>query len=189
MRNLLILFTLFVGISSFLLLWDASPALFLPSGSVASQPLPDADSYMKATESVQYSATGEREYRLTTEESRFFEDEGYWQADMPHLVAYDSNNKNHPWELKAIDGEVLGQGNEIRLRNNVVGWQFTEVDRKHELRTEELVFYPKEQTVETDQPLTLNSPRGVTTATGMRANFSTEVFTLLSKVRGKYSAP
>lgn len=188
MRNLFILFLLFTGLSSFLILWDTSPEIFLVP-ITQDKTLPEADSYMNNSETVRFAVTGDREYSLTAAKSLFYKERGFWQVDRPHLIAYDTENGNQPWELKAENGEVLNHGDVIRLLNNVTGWQYTGIDEKRELLTSAIDFYPEQQLVKTDQSLTIKTPEGVTTATGMTANFSTGVFTLLSNVKGVYRAP
>lgn len=189
MRNLFLLITLFTGLSGFLILWDTTPEIFLRPITASQHELPRADSYMNGTESVKFAATGEKEYVLTTSKSLYFQDQEFWEAEDIHITAYTGKDRNHPWELKADRGELQLQKDIITLRGNVEGWQDTGVDERRRLTTSELIYHPKQKLARTDMPLTLSSQEGTTTATGMTADFSNQVFRLLENVKGQYRAP
>ena len=107
---------------------------------------------------------------------------------MPHLTAYIQENLNHPWELKSDMAELFFRDDTINFLGNVEGWQYADVDEKRQLTTPKLTFHPEKKLLKTDKEIVIRSREGVTTATGMTANFATQVYTLSSNVKGQYRA-
>ena len=53
----------------------------------------------------------------------------------------------------------------------------------------QLTIFPETNIAETGLPVTIKTPQGETTGTGMWADLNDEIFKLLSKVKGIHRAP
>jgi lipopolysaccharide export system protein LptC len=55
--------------------------------------------------------------------------------------------------------------------------------------TEKLTLHNLDNTAYTDEPVTINSPQGVTESVGLHAVLDDETINLHSRVKGQYDAP
>ena len=190
MRRLIFTTAILILCGIFLLLWDSPPEAFLAKPTInTSEELPAADGYMLNTETIKYDDKGLRSYILTTTETRYFERGKKFELDKPEMVTFDHKNPLHPWQLNARQGKIFRGGERIVLTGDVYAWQDTSVTARNELRSQQLVLFPDTHIAESKKQVTINTPEGRTSGTGMWANLQQERFKLLKNVKGVHSAP
>jgi lipopolysaccharide export system protein LptC len=188
MKNILMTLLILTVASVFVVFWDSPPEIFVREKRTRVEQIPTADSYMRQTLTAKYDKDGERAYTLKASTGLYFSKGDRFELEEPLLVAYRDNGSNPPWRLRADEAHTEKRGGEVVLTGDVYAWQ--EQPRGiNEMRTSRLLFLPETNIARTDRKVALESPGSVTTGTGMEANFDTEVYRLLSNVRGRHNVP
>ncbi len=186
----LILTTLFIiAAGIFLLLWDSPPEAFLAkSKNSTHEELPSADGYMLDTKTVKYNTFGVTSYTLDSDKIDYFRRGSRFTMNNPAMFILDSNNPLRPWQINAKRGDIVHGGKKITLTGDVYAWQSAMVTHRNELLSPQLVFFTDKHTIESSKRVTVTTPFGKTSGTGMWADLRQERFKLLSKVKGVHHA-
>ncbi len=182
MKNIFAIVLLLTGVGAFLVFWDSQPDVFLKQKPPATEALPPADSFMVATVTRKFGDHGRETYHLTADAGRYYQDKDLFEMDNPRLLAYQAENGAPPWRLEANSSQIFDSGEKLVLSGDVYAWQAAGAS-KNELKTSRLTFFPEKNQAETDRPVTLLAPDSRTTAVGMRADFDSHTYQLLSRVR------
>lgn len=94
------------------------------------------------------------------------------------------------WRARSDRAWVDAGGSELRL-SGAVALEGTPQGEDGELalRTEQLVLFPRERTVQSDDEVSFTSPHSILRGHGLRADLNTRRFQLLDKVTGHYDTP
>lgn len=182
MKNVFAIVLLLTGVGAFLVFWDSQPDVFLKKKPQTTQALPPADSFMVETVTRKFGDNGRETYHLTADAGRYYQDKDLFEMDNPRLLAYQQKSGAQPWRLEANSSQIFDSGEKLVLSGDVYAWQVAGSD-KNELKTSQLIFFPKKNQAQTDRPVTLLAPNNRTTAVGMRADFESHTYQLLSRVR------
>ncbi|MCK9503240.1 MAG: LPS export ABC transporter periplasmic protein LptC [Porticoccaceae bacterium] len=185
MKNLLFFLSLIAVTWVSVLLWDSPPEFFFKSKKTKLESLPSADSYMHNTSTIKFDEDGNRGYLLTATTGLYYSRDNRFELQSPNLIARKSPTGLEPWQMTAEAARSTSGGELILLIGNVYAWQTTATGL-NELFTSDISYTPENNTAETASPVKLSSPQGITTGTGMEANFSTEIYRLLANVESKY---
>ena len=148
------------------------------------------DAIMEQAYTKQFNAQGKLEYTLNSQVIKFFEatteEQAYIEYQKPELLFY-GDGQSAPIKLTSESGFSRDDGNTIELAEQVTLSQTFDDKQQYQLTTEFLTILPATQFAETDKPVMITQPGGITTATGLRADFKAQRFELLSDVRGNYA--
>jgi len=185
MKNLLFFLSLIAVTWVSLLLWDSPPELFFKSKKTQLESLPTADSYMHNTNTLKFDEDGNQAYLLTADTGLYYSSDNRFELQNPNLRARTPPTGSEPWQLTAEVARSSSGGELIVLTGNVYAWQKTAAGL-NEFFTTDISYTPEKNTAETAAPVKLSSPQGITTGTGMEADFSTETYRLLANVESTY---
>jgi lipopolysaccharide export system protein LptC len=163
--------------------WNISPERFLDQPQ-AVQPPPSVDFFIENARSRQFQADGSLRYELTAERLEHLRDSDISLLSQPDLLIHRLNEQ--PWRVRSLRGEVAPQGSQVELIDAVRIEQTTPQNRFTRLTTSRLTIFPEREYAETAQPVRIENPDGVTTATGMQAYVNEGRVLLLSNVRGQH---
>ena len=193
MRNILMTAMLLATTGIFLLFWLSPPEVFLNKPIADAEELPKADSYMNHIDTVSFDRDGNRAYTLTATEARHFNRGNRLELENPHMVSFskpkEGLEQTSPWYVTSQKGTIYNGGKRAVLAGDVQAWQAVKKGGKNEFLTRKLTIFPDTNIAETDLPVTITTPQGKTTGTGMWADLNDEIFKLLSKVKGIHRAP
>jgi lipopolysaccharide export system protein LptC len=127
-------------------------------------------------------------HTLAAVKMEHFPDDDTTRLTRPHFISMDKNRV--PIHIEAQRGLISSNGEEIYFSRGV------EI-RKNAgngkdwltLTTEYLHITPDQDIARTDKAVTIKTPAGVITATGMELNNRTRMVKLLSRVKGHYEKP
>lgn len=186
MKNLVLLSLLIAFAAVFVVFWESPPEFFFGKTRTRVETLPLADSYMRNTVTSKFSEEGLETYTLEAQTGLYYNSEDRFELERPTLVSRARQPETSPpWHLQAREAHTSEGGQRVTLSGDVHAWQLSGTG-KNELTTDELVFIPGDNTAETEQKVTFKYPGGNTSGVGMRANFTTETYQLLSQVRGSH---
>jgi lipopolysaccharide export system protein LptC len=141
------------------------------------------DVYLEQAALRQYAANGALQYRLRSDEVRFFEFEGVTRLRAPELLLFEGGG--HPWRIRAELGTIQRadpedeSGDVVLLRNDVVLDQPQRPDPLR-LTTSELTLFPDRQYAETDQAVIIDGRIGRTMAAGLKGDLEGGILQLES---------
>ena len=184
MRNILLTIMLLGSTGIFLLFWLSPPEAFLQKPASDTEELPKADSYMLNISKLDFGKKGAKAFSLEATEARHFRRSNKLELDQPKLISYNQQQSDTPWHMNADKGTILKGGERATFQGNVYAWQDLESGGKNELRTDKLILFPDKHIAETDSKVTITTPRGETVGIGMWADLNSELFKLLSRVKG-----
>lgn len=146
--------------------------------------------FMSDFVSSHFNEQGELAQRLTGTRADHYQPTGK-ASEKDYTVVLDFkadiyNSGQAPWHIVAHKGHATHKGERIELTGQVHLYQNDPIKGTTELFTEKLIYFTKRQIAETDTPVKIVSPQGVTTASKLNANLKTEIFTLTNKVKGIY---
>jgi lipopolysaccharide export system protein LptC len=90
------------------------------------------------------------------------------------------------WEVKSASGHVPDDGEELRLRGQVVATSPAESAAPMRIETEELNLFPSENRATSAVAVSLTRPGLTMRGRGLRADFDRDQASLLSDVRARY---
>ncbi|MEL0169218.1 MAG: LPS export ABC transporter periplasmic protein LptC [Pseudomonadaceae bacterium] len=161
--------------------WNINPSSFT-SGN-PQQPPTRPDFYIENARIQMLDEQGKIAYQLTTSHAVHQIDDGSTHLEDPELLFYRGEDPT-PWLLKSKQGVVTERGDRVDLTTDVLLKQNSAEARQ--LTTSALTLFPGRDYAETDQPVTIEAARSVTTAEGMQLFLNDGRLTLLSTVRGQY---
>jgi len=185
MKNLLFFLSLVAVAWVSVLLWDSPPELLFKSKKTRLESLPTADSYMHNTTTIKFDESGRQTYLLTATTGLYFSGDDRFQLEAPKLTARKSQTGAEPWQLTADVARSTSQGELVLLEGNVYAWQQTPRGL-NEFFTTDISYAPGKNFAETQAPVKMSHPQGITTGIGMEADFNTDTYRLLANVESKY---
>lgn len=137
--------------------------------------------FLNNTTIREFNPQGVMTFTLTSREIE--ENPGDNSADIhrPELNLF--RNGRLQWTISAELGTISDDGERLDLKRQVV---VQSDDRDTVLTTPELTFFPDRKLAQTDSPVTLQTPYGMTHAIGLRAEMNDNRVELLQQVRGQY---
>jgi lipopolysaccharide export system protein LptC len=90
------------------------------------------------------------------------------------------------WQLRAKTGWVNADGDELRLRGDVVGDSPQGIDTPTRLQTTHLNVFPRRNLAVTDAKVTLTQPGVILTGVGFEVDTQTRRYVLKSQVQSRY---
>ncbi len=148
--------------------------------------------YMKQVETREFDAQGKLHYQLATPQVTHYQmhpdgpSEGdYTLIEQPVMGFYDAE-ATAPWRVTADTGRSEGNGQLIRLLDNVLIQQQTPSQGLIQITTTELRVRPREQFAETDKAVKMRSAKGQIDAIGMDADLAQSRLQLKSQVKAVY---
>ncbi len=131
------------------------------------------------------NAQGSEAYQLRAPIARYYEKQDLWQFEAPRWRI--QSDQGPAWHGRSDFGRSWADNTQARLSGNV------EIERREaegptRLRTERLDLLPPKRYAETDQPVTLTTPRAKVSAIGAQAWLAEDRVELLDNVRGLYES-
>lgn len=186
MKNAVMLTLLIAVAAIFVVFWESPPAFFFGSKSTRIEALPLADSYMRNTVTSKFNLEGVETYTLKAQTGLYYNSADRFELEEPLLVSRgDRPDASPPWQLEARQAHTSQGGQLVTLTGDVYAWQNAKTG-KNEFMTAELIFSPAENSAESHHKVTLKYPGGSSTGLGLKANFTTETYQLLSQVQGSH---
>jgi lipopolysaccharide export system protein LptC len=93
------------------------------------------------------------------------------------------------WEVRALEGWVSPEGDEIRLMREVRAVGPGSGAGRARLETERLDVFPRTDEARSDQRVTIVDGRSTIRGLGLRVNLATKRYVLLSEVESRYAPP
>ena len=104
--------------------------------------------------------------------------------DQPTFLFPDKSGNR--WRSRSATGWVNSEGNEVRLRGNVV--LDNPGGKRMTVQTEALNVYPDANRATSDQQVTITQPGATIRGRGLEAQLDTQRVTLKSEVRARYAS-
>ncbi|MEK7321454.1 MAG: LPS export ABC transporter periplasmic protein LptC [Pseudomonadota bacterium] len=131
---------------------------------------------------------GAPRYRLQAQAMTHYADDDTADIALPRMTVFRGNAS--PWQARAGQGWVAGEGEMVKLMEDVVIERPASAAAQGlEIRSDEMRVWPAREYAETERPVFLRSALGVTRAVGLHADFKHDVVELRAEVRGEYAAP
>ncbi|WP_421869410.1 LPS export ABC transporter periplasmic protein LptC [Motiliproteus sp.] len=150
------------------------------------EPRPDylgeVDAYVTNARVKQFDQSGRLTHRVSAERLRHLPDTGVTLLDQPLMTVYRQNRD--PITAKARFGELEANNDIFWLREDAL--VFNMIDRRYRLEAPELKITPDKELVETETPVIIRQPTGVTHGIGMTADLANDKIKLHNAVRGTY---
>lgn len=160
----------------------------LETPAVVSEARHIPDFFLGEFELTAMDRDGAPRYRLLADSMTHYADNDTADVSAPRMTLF--RPAGPPWQARSITGWVAAGGEMVRLTGDVVITRAAKAGGQGlEVRSEEMRVWPDKNYAETDLPVTLRDPLGVTQAVGMNADFKRDVMALQSDVRGVYAAP
>ncbi|UTA48821.1 LPS export ABC transporter periplasmic protein LptC [Simiduia sp. 21SJ11W-1] len=166
-----------------------------PSTRLFEQPPKDAEQqapafFMTDFVSVHYDEAGKVSRRVTGVRADHYQPAGKASNKdftlVEQLRAEIYNPDQAPWIIVADRARATNKDDRLELTGNVHLFQQDPVEGTTELFTEKLIYFTKRQVAETDQPVKILSPQGITHGNALNANIKTQTFKLTRGVTGTY---
>ena len=148
--------------------------------------------FMTGVETREFTPIGQLQHLLQTPRITHYQlnpeapgDKDYTLIDAPQVAFYDEGMES-PWTLSAGSGHSNANNSLLRLTNDVLIQQETEIRGLMQITTSELLLHPIEQFAETDKAVKMRSPKGQMDAVGMTAHMQEDRVQLKSQVRAVY---
>ncbi|WP_133128217.1 LPS export ABC transporter periplasmic protein LptC [Legionella nagasakiensis] len=133
----------------------------------------------------QYDAHGKLVNYLQTPLLRHIpQDNKHW-LKTPHIIITQA--KEPPWEIRSKQAISLHGGEKITFSKSVVIHQPKDGHTPEStLKTEEMIYFPKEKLAMTEKEVTYEQPGNIVQSTGMKAYLAEKRVQLLNRARGIY---
>ena len=153
-----------------------------PDAPVTAREAPDApDAYMEHFVTVEMDGAGRPLRRIEASRIAYHADRTV-ELSNPRYVLFRAEGE--PWHVRSERGRVSPDGTVVWLLGKVDIWRNDASGaRDLDIRTERLKVLPDAEYGETAEPVTILTPRSVSTGVGMRAWLDETRFQLLSQVR------
>ena len=132
-----------------------------------------------------FNDNGDLIYSVESEKLSHFRPEdapSYTLIESPDIQVFQEDT---PWQISANLGRV-SEDRIITLTEDVVLIGASTDQQLTEMRTSKLIYDPAQKLASTDQTVTILSPLGEISATGMIADISAKKIKLLSNVKGQH---
>jgi len=190
-KNAILAGLLAIALAAFVIFWDAKPEIFMGKKQPPVSALSSADSYMKNTVTRKYNEQGRPAFLLTSTEGEYFQAQNRFVMAAPQVLAHASVEGEQPWHLSAKQSVILNNGQQIDMRGEVYAWQQmgpVKSDKKTEITTPFLSYYPDSQQADTDKHISFKTPGHKIDGTGFKGNFAAQTYQILSRVKGRHNA-
>ena len=138
---------------------------------------------------VRMNEQGVREYAVASPHLVQLGDQQGTRIDSPHIDVFQ-DGQIRDWSIRAESGWVSPDNELIRLQESVSIVRPAESGKQPMvITTRNVLVRPGDDTVETDEPVRMETPGGWMEAIGLRANLRTKQMHLLSHVRSIYETP
>ncbi|GAB1262239.1 LPS export ABC transporter periplasmic protein LptC [Aurantivibrio plasticivorans] len=149
--------------------------------------------FISGIETLQFDDSGKLAHKFEASEAQHFQanlnkpsPKDFTAIQNPRFYFYKADAT--PWHLSAEQGRATENGEKLELSTNVNAWQSLE-DGETRITAPSISLYPNRQLAESDKTVIIRYPRAVYSGLGMEVDFKQQVFTLLSKVKGKHEPP
>lgn len=144
------------------------------------------DYVVRAIGSVETDADGRLLRRLSATELRHYDDVPADRAelDSPVMTFYDKGRE--AWRVVAGRGVSLDQNNEVRLEGGVTAVR-SDDEIPVTVQTPTLTVFPREERLQTREPVIIDSPRGHLESHGIEASMKRGELKLTRDVSGRYA--
>lgn len=179
-----------------IILWQEPPSLLLDlsdKNSLSKKQHPD--SYLTHSLTTQYNLQGIVANIITADRTDYYESNrdnphNYALLKQPKIIIYDNKPpKNQPWHASSNHARSTNNNEEFLLSGDVVLTQKTS-DQKSAttITSEQLLIKPNQKYAETNKPVMIKTPSGVTSSVGLKMSLDKETIELLSNVRSRYES-
>lgn len=156
-----------------------------PTPSAKQTAAPLADYFIRGFDGTITTVNGLPSYHLKSGSLIHFAESDIIELSQPNLTVFRPQEEQ--WLVKADNGRMEGDGNQVTLRGKVLLTQQSKT-QPLQLKTDELLLYPDTQYGETDYPVTISSPNGRVSGVGLKVYGKENRLLLLSEVRGHYDS-
>jgi len=147
----------------------------------------DTDLYIEDFKAVSLDPQGHIRQSITARIARHFPDNDTTEFEAP-LITFSEPGKP-PISITADRGMITGDQQNAYFTGKVKGIREAAAGERDQGRiivtSEYLHVLPKEDKIETDQPVTISEPRGIINATGMEFDNKAKTFKFKSRVSGQ----
>ncbi|KAF1067306.1 MAG: Lipopolysaccharide export system protein LptC [Pseudomonas citronellolis] len=143
------------------------------------------DFYAVNAHSLQYRDDGALQYEMTAERMEHVKATDITNVTTPDLFFF-REGETLPWHVQSVRAEVAPEGKQVELIDDVRVQRTDAQKRTLLLNTTRMTVIPDQNYAQTDQPVKITEPNGVTTAVGMKAYLKDSRMLLLSNVRGQH---
>lgn len=143
------------------------------------------DFVIQGIEALETDSNGQLRQRLLASEARHYQrptEEA--EVDNPVLVLYESGQE--AWKISARKTTALNQNTELYLEGDVHAERHLPGAVPVTIDTPSLTAFPKEERLQSQQPVIVNSPQGRLQSTGIQASLKTGELVLPNNVKGFY---
>ncbi len=190
-KNAILAGLLVIALAAFVIFWDAKPEIFMGKKQAPVSALSSADSYMKNTITRKFNEQGQPAFLLISTEGEYFQAQNRFVMTAPQMLAHAKVEGEQPWHLSAKQSVILNNGQRINMQGEVYAWQQVDpviADKKTEITTPFLSYYPDSQQADTDKFISFKTPGHKIDGTGFKADFATQTYQILSRVKGRHNA-
>jgi lipopolysaccharide export system protein LptC len=139
------------------------------------------DFFLEQSLSTVYRDDGQIDYQFNGEYLEHFKTSDAVHIKMAYFIFFGRDGLT--WHARADKAIFLNNTKNIVLRDNVRIWR---PERNLELTTDKISFDQDREYAETERPVTIKSPAGVTHSVGMKLDMKRENLQLLANVTGLY---
>ena len=164
--------------------WNLRPETFFVEETPRSELEPEIDFYAENARITQYQPNGSQKYQLDSPRMEHVRSTGNSRVEQPFLVL--QRQDGWPWQIQSQRAEVSDQASQVELIDDVRVARTDGRRRSTVLTTSRLTVFPEREYAETSRPVRIDSPSGVTTATGLQADLKAGRMILQSSVRGQH---
>lgn len=163
-------------------------AIFLSGSPIKTLPkqhqnAPDA--YMEKVSATIFNAAGIASMHIESPRMVHYPKDDITLIQSPMVTLY--RKTSGPWHVSADQGLTNHGIDKVFLKKNVVVHHpANPLDPEMKLTTQSLTVLPRQEAVETQDPVTITQPHATIQAVGMNANFNTGIVHLLSDTRSDY---
>lgn len=193
MRNWFYIAVIFVLTAAVVVVWETPPEMLLPGDRKKDEDKAQLFSVVQQAHARHFNEVGGLSYSFTADKLEHYRhntnrvsDNDYTLIEQPRVTFYTDVP---PWHMRASSGQLTASGLTLTLEDRVHIWQMSATnpeDHASELMTETLTVRPMEKTAHTDAAVTIDTPLGTISATGMIADMRNQHIQFLSNVKGSY---
>ena len=143
------------------------------------------DFYAANAHSIQYREDGSLAYEMTAARLEHMKATDVTNVSTPDLFFY-REAEPQPWHVQSVRAEVSPGGKQVELIDDVRVQRTDAANRTLLLTTTRMTVIPDQNFAQTEQPVKITEPNGVTTAIGRKAYLKDSRMLLLSNVRGQH---
>lgn len=176
---------------SIALIFAAVLALYLPSLLKEDEPEVNTNQDMELVPNYQavnlrskiYDEDGRLSHRVVADKMEHYEELAFTVFENPVYTLYLKNGE--PWQLSADEG-VWYENNRIKLENNVTLVSLHPQKYINEISAEFMEIDLKDQTLKSDQLVTISGSNFIVTSIGIAGNLASQQYELKEHVKTKF---